>query len=359
MIRSWTVILCLLPLTLLFTQELIIEMVDGASRQVDLDRLEKIRFAELDTLSNAALSIHTVTGIRHFRLSEIDSLDMKDSTDLRIFSAGEIVRIRRADIDKMAISPVTLPDRPADARSGSQFMQDILGMNFSQREPLILQEFLNGNIPDISREFISCSSDFLDADGISHRVEYDVMSDYLSIGSDADYCRIPMGPKTAQAIADAYGCILSTRKLCDDIWRHATVRLNPIPYAPVGDNNSRVYKFIEHNTDINAARTAAGGQIFELIAGIKKDVVICNALKTKPGYVAIYGWHYPSGTPIQPLYTGHVDYYVDYSHGIRLINAIVRVDGVPMNAHDILQDPLLYKLLSDEDGAMQQTRYLY
>ncbi|MDX9777259.1 MAG: hypothetical protein RBT43_00670 [bacterium] len=357
--RSRTVLLLLLPLTLLFSQELIFEKKSGTSQRVDLSRLERIRFAELDTLSHAALSIHTVTGIRHFRLSDIDSLDMKDSTDLRIFRAGSAERIRRADIDKMAISPVTLPDRPADARNGSQFMQDILGMNFSQREPLILQEFLNGNIPDIARNFITCSATFTDADGVAHTVEYDVMSDYLSIGSDADYCRVPMGPKTAQEIADAYGCILSTRKLCDDIWQHATVRLNPIPYAPVGDNNSQVYKFIEHNTDINAARSAAGGQIFELIAGIKKDVVICNAIKSKPGYVAIYGWHYPGGTPIQPLYTGHVDYYVDYSHGIRLINAIVRVDGVPMNAHDILRDPLLYKLLSDESAAMQQTRYLY
>ncbi|MBN2201885.1 hypothetical protein JW777_08035, partial [bacterium] len=172
-------------------------------------------------------------------------------------------------------------------------------------------------------------------------------------------CRIPMGPKTAQAIADAYGCILTTRKLCDDIWRHAVVRLSPIPYAPVGDNNSQVYKFVEHNTDINAARDAEGGQIHELIAGIKKDVVICNAIRTKPGYVAIYGWHYTSGSSIQPLYTGHVDWYVDYSHGIRLVNAAIRVDGVPLQAADILKDPVLYKLLSDEDGVMSQPRYLY
>ena len=25
------------------------------------------------------------------------------------------------------------------------------------------------------------------------------------------------------------------------------------------------------------------------------------------------------GKPIQPLYTGHVNWYVDYSHGVRLV----------------------------------------
>ena len=96
-----------------------------------------------------------------------------------------------------------------------------------------------------------------------------------------------------------------------------------------------------------------------MIAGIKKDVVICNAIKTKPGYVAIYGWHYLTGVRIQPLYTGHVDWYVDYSHGIRLVNTVVRVDGMAMNAYDILNDPILYKLLSDEEGIMSFPHYRY
>lgn len=252
-----------------------------------------------------------------------------------------------------------IPSRPDSARSGSEFMEVILGTTFSQREPQILEEILNGNIPDILRDFITLTSTFQDANGTNHIVEYDVMSDYLSIGSNEDYCRIPMGPHTAQSIADTFGCILTTPKLCDDIWKHATVRLDPIPYYPVGDNNSQVYKFVEHNNDINAAREVAGGQIHELIAGIKKDVVICNTLKTKPGYVAIYGWHYISGAAIQPLYTGHVDWYVDYSHGVRLVNTIVRMDSVMMNIHDILKDPVLYKLLSNESAGMQQTRYSY
>jgi len=343
---------------LLCAQTLIVE---GGTKQIeyDLEFLNQIRFSQLDSLSNTALSFHTVTGIRHIRLSDIDAVEFNDTDEVLVHHMGLISHFRQADINYIDISPVTLPDRPEGARSGSKFMEDILGTTFQQREPYILTEFLNGNIPDILRDFITLTSTFKDVNGTNHTVEYDVMTDYLSIGTNEDYCRIPMGPSTAQKIADAYGCILTTTKLCDDIWQHATVHLDPIPYYPVADNNSQVYKFIEHNTDINAAREMAGGTIHELIAGIKKDVVICNAVKTKPGYVAIYGWHYTSGTAIQPLYTGHVDWYVDYSHGIRLVNNIVRVDGVPMNAETILRDSILYKLLSDENGIMRLPRYRY
>jgi len=352
------ILLLLLLGSILFSQSIIIEG-EAERFEYDLEALEQIRFCDLDSLSNCALSFHTVTGIRQVRLSDIDFFELTDEGEIQVHYADTIKTFRKADVEFIDLSPVTLPDRQEGARSGSAFMSDILGTTFQQREPLILAEFLAGNIPDISREFITLESNFRDANGTAHIVEYDVMTDYLSIGTNEDYCRIPMGPATAQEIADAYGCILTTTKLCDDIWSHATVRLSPIPYAPVGDNNSQVYKFVEHNNDINSARDAAGGQIDELIAGIKKDVVICNAVQSKPGYVCIYGWHYTSGTPIQPLYTGHVDYYVDYSHGIRLVNSIIRVDGIPMNAHDILKDPVLYKLLSNESAPMTRTRYRY
>ena len=336
-------------------------IIEGSAERLeyDLNVLEQIRFNDLDPLSNQALSFHTVTGMKQIRLSDIDAIEFEDDAVIRVHYAGNMKSFRKADIEYIDLSAVTLPDREEGARSGSEFMDDILGTSFQEREPLILAEFLAGNLPDISREFITLTSNFQDANGTSHVVEYDVMTDYLSIGTNEDYCRIPMGPATAQRIADAYGCILTTTKLCDDIWAHATVHLDPIPYAPVGDNNSQVYKFVEHNEDINVAREAAGGQIDELIAGIKKDVVICNSVQSKPGYVCIYGWHYKSGSPIQPLYSGHADYYVDYSHGIRLVNSVIRVDGVPMDAHNILKDPLLYKLLSNESSAMVRTRYRY
>ena len=92
------------------------------------------------------------------------------------------------------------------------------------------------------------------------------------------------------------------------------------------------------------------------VAGIKKDVVVSNKLREKPNRVAIYGWHYPRGEPIQPLYAGHVDWYVDYSHGIRPVRRTMRVDGRTMRYEQILADSLLHVLLSDE-GIIAAPRY--
>ena len=64
--------------------------------------------------------------------------------------------------------------------------------------------------------------------------------------------------------------------------------------------------------------------------------------------MAIFGWHYPSGAPIQPLSIVHVDWYVNYSHGVRPVRRSVRVDGREMDYADVLRDAKFERLLSDE-----------
>jgi hypothetical protein len=87
-----------------------------------------------------------------------------------------------------------------------------------------------------------------------------------------------------------------------------------------------------------------------------KDVVISNMLQDRPNRLAIHGWHYPSGEAIQPLTTVHVDWYVDYSHGARPIGRRLRVDGREKLYEEILRDPRLAGLLSDE-GVIERFRY--
>ena len=77
-------------------------------------------------------------------------------------------------------------------------------------------------------------------------------------------------------------------------------------------------------------------------------MVISNRLTQKPGRIAIYGWHKADGKPIQPLSTVHGAGYADYSHGIRLVSEKVLVDGKLCSVYDILKDPELAPLLSDE-----------
>jgi hypothetical protein len=65
----------------------------------------------------------------------------------------------------------------------------------------------------------------------------------------------------------------------------------------------------------------------------------------------------PGGKPVQPVYSGHTALYVDYSHGIRLMNNQVILDGKPALVSDLLKDPVLFRVFSDEDEPMKQPFY--
>ncbi|MDP3148656.1 MAG: T9SS type A sorting domain-containing protein [Ignavibacteria bacterium] len=254
---------------------------------------------------------------------------------------------------------LTIPPRPANAISGSQFMQQVLNMTFDQREVEIYNQLSIGNIPDFMRTLTKISRNFVDGNGTSHACTYEVIPDYLSIGSNEDFCRIPMGPITAQKLADLFGAVMPMPKLVDDIYIHALVKLDSVTY-PWSVESSLVPKFIEHNAAIEKLRIAAGGVLGQLTGGTKKDVVLSNLIvdPTRPNHVVIYGWHTLKGTPIQPLTNVHINSYVDYSHGIRLLNTEMLVDGVITNIKTILADPVLYKMLSNETGAMAQPTYI-
>jgi hypothetical protein len=47
---------------------------------------------------------------------------------------------------------------------------------------------------------------------------------------------------------------------------------------------------------------------------------------------------------------------VDYSHGIRPVKRIIKVDGADLPYQQVLQDPHLHPLLSDE-GVIDPARY--
>ena len=255
------------------------------------------------------------------------------------------------------LKSLTIPPRPSNAISGSAFMKKVWNMSFDQREAEIYNEVSQGNIPDFLRNLIQLKSTFKDASGKSHTVYYQTMPDYLAIGSNDDYCRIPTGPITAQKLANLFGACLTTSKLTDNIYVNATCKIAPVTY-PWSDTSTMVIRFVQHNQAIDSERVAANGTLGELMGGLKKDVVISNKIVDKPNNVVIYGWHKLDGTPIQPLYNGHINSYLDYSHGIRFINNEVLVDSMIMTVSQILKDPVLYKILSNENGPMTQPTYI-
>lgn len=255
-----------------------------------------------------------------------------------------------ADSVIIPIRKLNIPPRDTKAESGSSFMKRIGPMSLEEREKAIYIALSEGNMPYFLRETVTIHDEFPDSEGIVHKVQYEVMPDYLSVGSDSDYCRIPMNPHTARDLASLYGATLLTSKLSDHIFQLAPVKLSPFPYTPAGNENETVAKFAAHNEQIEKQKAEAGAKNGQLTAGIKKDIILSSRMAEQAGKVVIYGWHKQDGSPIQPVYSGHVFWYVDYSHGIRLINNQVLIDGQFCLLTEVLSDPLLYKIFSNEDS---------
>jgi hypothetical protein len=248
-------------------------------------------------------------------------------------------------------TPPDIPVRAANALTGTAFMATIDHLAKDEREAATRREILAGNIPSFLRTLRTVEVTAAGPDSVKHTIAYEVMPDYLAIGSDDDFVRMPMTPYTAQAFCEAFGFTLPTRKMVNDIWAAATVHVEPRPLTQERDSSRT---FLQHHRIIEEqlARKERGA----LVAGIKKDVVVTNKLQERANRVAIYGWHYLTGAPIQPLYTGHVDWYIDYSHGIRPVRRWMRVDGTRRLFDAILVDPQRLYLLSDE-GAIATARY--
>jgi hypothetical protein len=248
-----------------------------------------------------------------------------------------------------------LPNRPPDAPSGSAFGKSVADLSLAEREARVEAEVLRGNVPEFLRRLRPITIQA--AKGETNTVTFFVTPDYVAIGSDKDFLLMPMTPQTAQRIADATGCLLPTRKMVDDIYAAAEVKLIPAPIPPSGEMTS-VAVFAQHNEMVRTQRLEhlIRHPFGSLVAGHKKDVVLSNRLKDAPDKVSIYGWHRMDGKPIQPLYTGHANTWVDYSQCVRLVQATMTVNGEPRPVADVLQDPKLAALVSNE-GPLSGARY--
>src|SRR5574338_890414 len=246
-----------------------------------------------------------------------------------------------------------IPTRDPGAVSGSQFIQNNINLGGAVREQNIFNEFMHGNVPDFLRDFTEVK--YSDGNNI---ITYLVMTDYLSIGSNEDYVRMPMSPLTAQKLANKFDCTLPTRKMVKDIWNQSENKLIPLPWGPpYNADMERTHRIGTHSQRIDAQ--LSGRNKFALTSGHKKDVVLTNRLypNNPARRVAIYGWIQLSGIAIQDLNpTSHGDTYADYSHGIRLIANDVIVNGNPMRIQEVFADPRLAPLVSDE-GVLRFTRY--
>ncbi|KPQ08326.1 MAG: hypothetical protein HLUCCA12_00545 [Rhodobacteraceae bacterium HLUCCA12] len=240
-----------------------------------------------------------------------------------------------------------IPRRPSGANGGARAVARLASASGGGRDGAIAQAVIAGNLPDFQRRLVPVTLEGDGADGRPARITLCVMPDYLALGSDDDFVRVPLGLNAATRIAERFDMVLPTTRMVDAIHAQAGIRLRPQPMPPGAQMASTDY-FLRHNATLEGQRRNAGAPLGALISGHKKDLVLTNRLARNPGRVAIYGWHQANGQPIQPLSTVHGAGYADYSHGIRLVSRTAFVNGRAADLRDLLDDRRYAGLLSDE-----------
>lgn len=243
----------------------------------------------------------------------------------------------------------TLPPRPASAMTGSEFGATYLNASDEDRYAAAAAQVLSGNVPRFLRHLVPVRLARPEGAGPGPgEATVWVTPDYLAVGDDADFLRVPLDYLTAAELARDLDFGLPTTRIVDAVYAEASERLSPAP-LPAGPRMRSMGYWLQHESLVEAA--SAGQPLGLLTAGHKKDVVLSARLRGASDRVAIYGWHRPDGRPIQPLSTVHGARYADYSHGVRLVSRTVSVDGVDRDLFEVLADPAAAPLLSRE-GAL-------
>lgn len=250
-----------------------------------------------------------------------------------------------------------IPDRAAHAPAGSEVMAALRDARGAGRDAQVVRQVLDGNVPDLLRHLWPVTFTGKRADGQAVEVTVCVTPDYLAIGGDRDFVRVPVGLAAAARIAVEMGFLLPTPKMVDAIYGQARIRMTPQPMTPSPQMESTAY-LVEHDRTLDGQKGRISPSLNDLTAGQKKDIVLTNRLYGKPGRVAIYGWHRPGGKPIQPLSTVHGAGYADYSHGVRLVSRTAFVDGRPVDLAEIIQDRDLAHMVSSEGPIADPVRLL-
>ena len=240
-----------------------------------------------------------------------------------------------------------MPLSPPKPLTGSEFLSRVWPLDERTRERVILKECLDGNIPAFLKKLTPVRLSYQPPFGKAVTATIFVMPEYLAIGTDSDFLRIPMNLYSAAAIASHMGFVLPTRKIVNAIYEQAKFHFAPEPMTPGPQMRSTGY-YKTHNEKIEDQARALGVTLGALVSGHKKDVVLTGLLGLNPGKIAIFGWHRLTGAPIQPLSLVHGACYADYSHGIRLVSETVLVNGAARSIYDVMRDPILSHVLSDE-----------
>src|SRR5260221_4716600 len=99
----------------------------------------------------------------------------------------------------------SIPPRAPGALTGSAFVERVAHINDSEREAIIGNELMQGNLPSFLRHLKPVTLQGQTPAGEIVHITICVAPDYLAIGSDSDFIRIPIGLETRLTGTELYG----------------------------------------------------------------------------------------------------------------------------------------------------------
>jgi hypothetical protein len=239
-----------------------------------------------------------------------------------------------------------LPPRPADAPGGATVLERAAKLGSGDRDRFLADEICAGNVPAFLRKLCAVRLRGR-VGGRDRELVLHVTPDYVCVGDDADFVRVPLRPCSAERVAKEAGAVLPTTRIVDAIYEQAAAQLTS-PRLPEGRWMQSTTWIGEHDRAIEIRRERAAAPLGALCAGHKKDLVLTARLGWAAGRVAIYGWHRRDGSVIQPLSVKHDARYADYTHGVRLVSDAALLDDERVSLGTLLSDRRLAELVSDE-----------
>ena len=132
---------------------------------------------------------------------------------------------RRSDASSMPGMPealvASIPPRDASAPTGSQVVAGLSSASPAERSRAFCEQILRGNVPSALRRLRPVEMSVPDPHGAPVRAVVWVMPDYLAVGSDEDFVRVPLGLPGGPHRRPRFGFTLPTRKIVNSIHRQA------------------------------------------------------------------------------------------------------------------------------------------
>lgn len=252
----------------------------------------------------------------------------------------------------------------------TEILKELPNEKCTEREQMVLNHVLQGNVPSWFQRW--CVVPIVVA-GKDITGEFYCSPDFLCVGRDDDWVRVRINPVTAELIGEHASAVLPTRKMVKVIYAHSRMVVAqtwgeddhkkwdyPNKGKCYGGSMMYTARWRPHDQMIAGAMGTFRLDEDVLYAGHMKNMVMGEGLERKKGStVGIYGWFRSDGSVIQGEtvnWGSHEWEYTDYSHGFRLIHEDMLVNSITMNVREVLKDPELAPLISDE-GALTRVSY--